>query len=62
MGSLASGYIEPEAAYAYLSQVPHVDGIVVGVSRLEHIRSTFGAITRHLPHLVASRGTGHQVA
>ena len=52
MGSLASGHIAPDPAYAYLSQVAHIDGIVVGVSRSEHIRDTFGAIARHLPRLV----------
>lgn len=55
MGSLASGYVDPDAAYSYLSQVSNVDGVVVGVSRSEHIRDTFNAIARHMPHLVASR-------
>jgi hypothetical protein len=51
MGSLASGYLSPDEAYAYLGQVAHIDGIVVGVSRPEHIEDTFGAITRHMPRL-----------
>jgi hypothetical protein len=54
MGSLASGYIEPDEAYEYLSQIANVSGVVVGVSRLEHIRETFAAISTHLPHLTAS--------
>lgn len=54
MGSLASGYIEPNEAYEYLSQVANVSGVVVGVSRSEHIRETFPAISTHLPHLMAA--------
>lgn len=51
MGSLASGYLSPDEAYAYLGQVAHIDGVVVGVSRPAHIEQTFAAITRHLPRL-----------
>lgn len=51
MGSLASGYLTPDDAYAYLAQVANIDGIVVGVSRAEHVEETFGAIKRHLPRL-----------
>jgi hypothetical protein len=54
MGSLASGYIEPNEAYAYLSRIAHVDGVVVGVSKSEHIHETFAAIAKHLPRLVAT--------
>lgn len=57
MGSLASGYLSPDEAYAYLGQVANIDGIVVGVSRADHIRETFAAIGRHLPHLARDAGT-----
>lgn len=53
MGSLASGYLKPDEAYAYLSTVRNLDGVVVGVSRPEHIAETFSAIKRHLPQLHA---------
>ena len=48
MGSLASGYLRPDEAYAYLAGVRNVDGVVVGVSRRAHIDETFSAITRHM--------------
>ena len=51
MGSLASGYLRPDEAYAYLSTISNIDGVVVGVSRPEHVTETFGAIRRHLPQL-----------
>ncbi|WP_026380414.1 hypothetical protein [Afifella pfennigii] len=51
MGSLASGYLKPEEAYSYLSTVPNIDGIVVGVSRSEHIAETFSAIDRNMPRI-----------
>jgi hypothetical protein len=49
MGSLASGFLRPEEAYAYLATVQNVDGVVVGVSRQAHIDETFGAIRKHMP-------------
>jgi hypothetical protein len=48
MGSLASGYLRPDEAYAYLAGVPNVDGVVVGVSRHAHIDETFRAIAQHM--------------
>ena len=48
MGSLASGYLAPEEAYAYLGAIPNIDGVVVGVSRRSHIDETFAAIKRHM--------------
>ena len=51
MGSLASGYLAPDEAYAYLAGVPNVDGVVVGASRPAHIAETFAAITKHMPGL-----------
>ena len=53
MGSLASGYLKPDEAYAYLATVANVDGVVVGVSSPAHIQETFGAIRQHLPGLKA---------
>ena len=49
MGSLASGYLTPDEAYAYLAGVRNIDGVVVGVSRQAHIDETFAAIKRHMP-------------
>ena len=48
MGSLASGHLGPEEAYAYLATVRNVDGVVVGVSRQAHIDETFAAIKKHM--------------
>lgn len=50
MGSLASGFLKPDEAYAYLAGVANIDGVVVGVSRVEHIEETFAAIKRHMFH------------
>jgi hypothetical protein len=47
MGTLASGYLQPDDAYAYLATVPRIESIVVGVSSAAHIADTFGAIRRH---------------
>jgi hypothetical protein len=62
MGSLASGYLTPEEAYAYLGQVAHIDGVVVGVSRPEHIRETFAAINRHLPRPALTQAAAQSTA
>ena len=48
MGTLASGYLPPDEAYAYLKQVPNVESVVVGVSSREHAESTFQAIRDHM--------------
>jgi hypothetical protein len=48
MGSLASGFLDPEEAYSYLAGVKNIDAVVVGVSRLAHIEETFAAIRRHM--------------
>jgi len=47
MGTLASGYLKPDDAYEYLSKLPHVDSVVVGVSSPEHAAETFSAIRKH---------------
>jgi hypothetical protein len=48
MGSLASGFLKPDEAYAYLAGWKNIDGVVVGVSRPEHIAETFAAIKKHM--------------
>lgn len=47
MGTLASGHLRPDEAYAYLATVPRIESIVVGVSSPAHIAETFAAIRRH---------------
>lgn len=51
MGSLASGFLKPDEAYAYLGKVQNIDGVVVGASSPAHIRETFGAIKANMPRL-----------
>lgn len=64
MGSLASGFLNPEEAYSYLAGVKSIDGVVVGVSRLAHLEETFAAIRRYMFRLrppaaaIASRQWG----
>lgn len=48
MSTLASGYLAPDEAYAYLAAIPRIESVVVGVSSPEHIATTFAAIRRHL--------------
>jgi hypothetical protein len=47
MGTLASGFLSPEEAYAYLAEVPNIKSVVVGASSVGHIDETFEAIRRH---------------
>jgi hypothetical protein len=47
MGTLASGYLRPQEAYAYVCRLPHVESIVVGVSTPQHAEETFAAIRRN---------------
>lgn len=47
MGTLASGYLQPEEAYEYVCSQPHVDSVVVGVSTPAHAEETFAAIRKH---------------
>jgi hypothetical protein len=47
MGTLASGHLRPDEAYAYLATVPRIESVVVGVSSPAHIEETFAAIRRH---------------
>lgn len=51
MGTLASGYLRPDDAYAYLARFPRIESVVVGASTPAHIRETFAAIRRHMPRL-----------
>lgn len=59
MGSLASGFLKPDEAYAYLAGVPNIEGVVVGVSRPDHIAETFSAIKRHMfqPSIVGGQAS-----
>jgi hypothetical protein len=47
MGTLASGFLKPDEAYAYLATVSGIDGVVVGVSSAAHAEETFSALRRH---------------
>ena len=47
MGTLASGFLKPDEAYAYLATVPNIRSVVVGVSSPGHARETFAAIRKH---------------
>lgn len=47
MGTLASGYLSPEDAYAYLGQFPSIKSVVVGVSSAKHADETFNAIKKN---------------
>jgi hypothetical protein len=47
MGTLASGFLKPEEAYAYLATVPSIKSVIVGVSSRNHIDETFAAIREH---------------
>jgi hypothetical protein len=48
MSTLASGAIKPEEAYAYLGSLKTIESVVVGVTRIQHVDETFGAIQRYL--------------
>ena len=47
MGTLASGFLKPDEAYAYLATVPNIRSVVVGVSSPNHVSETFAAIRKH---------------
>jgi hypothetical protein len=47
MGTLASGHLRPDEAYAYLANVPKIESVVVGVSSPAHIAETFAALRNH---------------
>ena len=46
MGTLASGYLAPDEAFAYVGSLPAVKSLVVGASSREHIAETFDAVAR----------------
>lgn len=48
MGTLASGYLNPEEAYSYLYSLPNVRSTVVGVSTKSHADETFNQIRSRL--------------
>ena len=47
MGTLASGFLKPDEAYAYLATIPNIRSVVVGVSSPNHVSETFAAIRKH---------------
>ncbi len=47
MGSLASGYLNPDDAYEYLAKIPKIASVVVGVSSEAHAKETFAAIIKY---------------
>jgi len=47
MSTLASGYLKPGEAYEYLFSLPHVESVVVGVSRKDHALETFQEIRQN---------------
>ena len=47
MGTLASGFLKPDEAYAYLATVPNIRSVVVGVSSPVHAAETFAAIRKY---------------
>ena len=48
MGTLASGSIPPDEAFAYLASLPRLKHVVVGVSTKEHAEQTFGMVRKYL--------------
>ena len=55
MGSLASGFLKPNEAYDYLSKIPRIDSVVVGVSSKDHVQETFGALKNMSLHNLNQR-------
>lgn len=49
MGTLASGALQPDEAYAYVSSLPKINHVVVGVSTREHAQQTFSMIRKYIP-------------
>ena len=48
MSTLASGAIKPIEAYKYISKLPNLSSIVVGVSSEKHAKDTFSIIRKEL--------------
>ncbi len=48
MGTLASGTLKPEEAYAYVGSLPRLKHVVVGVSTETHAAETFAAVRKHV--------------
>lgn len=46
MGTLASGHLKPDEAYAFLGDIPQLDAVVVGASTREHLQQSFGEIQK----------------
>jgi len=48
MSTLAAGYLKPKEAYEYLFSLPNIKSVVVGVSKKDHAKETFGIIRRYM--------------
>jgi len=48
MSTLAAGYLKPRDAYEYLFSLPNIKSVVVGVSKKEHAKETFGIIKQYM--------------
>ncbi len=48
MGTLASGTLKPNEAYAYLSSLPKINHVVIGASTKEHAEETFSVVRKYL--------------
>lgn len=48
MSTLASGVLDPDTAYSYIGQLGTVESVVIGASKPENIRRSFGAARKYL--------------
>jgi len=45
---LAAGYLKPEEAIDYITQLPNIKGVAVGVSKEKHANETFSLLKQKL--------------
>jgi hypothetical protein len=48
MSILAAGYLKPSEAIDYIKNLPHLKGVVIGVSKENHACETFRFLTKEL--------------
>ena len=52
MSVLAAGFVKPKDAASYISGLPNIKGVAIGVSKLSHAQDTFGffneSLTKHV--------------
>ena len=48
MSTLAAGYVKPKEAYKYISSLPEISSIIVGVSTEKHAKDTFSIIRKEI--------------